>query len=343
MLTDIAAPRSLRARWIFPVAGPPLRDAAVTISHGRIVSVGSPPTDVPIEDLGQAAIIPGLVNAHTHLEFSDLASPIGTQGMGLVEWLGIVVRHRANTPVLGRWCLEQGLHESLRNGVTTIGEIAQPGGSQNAYLASPCDGTLFLELIAPRVERIDAALQAAETHIIEARRASEDHGRISRPRTNLACASGFDSGNLPRIWQPGLSPHAPYTVHPQLLARAVELSIANKMPLAMHLAESPEEIQWLRDGRGPFRELLESRGAWDPAARPLGGRPLDELRVLSAAHRALIIHGNFLGDEEIAFLGRQRRNMAVVYCPRAHAWFGYARYPLEKLFSGRRGRGPGYR
>ena len=62
-------------------------------------------------------------------------------------------------------------------------------------------------------------------------------------------------------WHPGLSPHAPYTVHPQLLARAVELSVGMKMPLAMHLAESREEIEWLRDGRGPFRELLESRGA----------------------------------------------------------------------------------
>ena len=100
------SPRSLRARWVFPVAGPPLRDAAVTISQGRIVAVGSPPDDVPIEDLGQAAIVPGLVNAHTHLEFSDLASPIGRPGMGLVEWLGSVVRHRANAPpywAVGAW------------------------------------------------------------------------------------------------------------------------------------------------------------------------------------------------------------------------------------------------
>ena len=207
------------------------------------------------------------------------------------------------------YAIEQGLRESVAHGVTTIGEIAQSGGRMDAYHASPCDGTLFLELIAPRVERIEGALQAAATHILD------------------------DRGNPARHWQPGLSPHAPYTVHPELLARAVDLSVEHKLPLAMHLAESPEEIEFLRDGRGPFRELLESRGGWNPTARPHGARPLDELKVLSRAHRALVIHGNYLDDEGIDFLGRQRRQMAVVYCPRTHDWFGHARYPLERLLA----------
>jgi cytosine/adenosine deaminase-related metal-dependent hydrolase len=248
--------------------------------------------------------VPGLVNAHTHLEFSDLAAPIGRPGMALVEWLGSLLQHRASASAEGRSSLEMGLRESVRQGVTTIGEIAQPAGAIDSYRASPCDGVIFLELIAPRVERVEAALRAAHKHVLEA-----------------------------RFWQPGLSPHAPYTVHPELLARTVDLSVEHKLPLAMHLAESPEEIELLRDGRGPFRELLESRGAWDPTARPLGSRPLDELRVLSRAHRAVVVHGNYLDDEEIEFLGRQRRQMGVVYCPRTHAWFGHARYPLEKLLA----------
>ena len=151
-------PRSLRARWVFPVAGPPLRDATVTIYDGRIVAVGTPPHDGPIEDLGPVAIVLGPCHARLRIGIQRPAPPIGRPGMGLVEWLGKVVRHRANAPVLGRWCVEQGLRNSSRHGVTTIGEIAQLGGTDDAYLASPCDGTLFLELIAPRdPRRVEAA------------------------------------------------------------------------------------------------------------------------------------------------------------------------------------------
>ena len=111
------------------------------------------------------------------------------------------------------------------------------------------------------------------------------------------------------------------------------MSAEYQVPLAMHLAESREELEFLRDASGPFRELLESRGGFDPSARPRGSRPLDELRCLSQAHQALVIHGNYLDDEEIEFLGRHRDRMAVVYCPRTHAWFGHAPYPLEKMLA----------
>ena len=264
----VTSPRSLRARWVFPVAGPPLRDSAVTISQGRIIAVGSPPNNVPIEDLGQVAIVPGLVNAHTHLEFSDLSSPIGLPGIGLVEWLGSVIRHRASMPAQSRSSVEMGLRESLGYGVTTIGEIAQPGGTSDPYLASSCEGTIFLELIAPRVERIEAVLESAGKHLLEAKRAVAE-GDLA-DHEYVVPASGFKASNTTRMWRPGLSPHAPYTAHPELLNRAVELSIEHAIPLAMHLAESPEEIELLRDGCGPFRELLESRSVWDPTARSRG-------------------------------------------------------------------------
>ena len=334
-------PLCLRARWVFPIIGPPLRDAAVTIFQGRITAVGDPPRDLPIEDLGQAAILPGLVNAHTHLEFSHLAAPIGQQGMEFVAWLGSVIRQRTDAPVEGRSPVELGLRESVAQGVTTIGEIAQPGRPIDPYLASSCEGIVFAELIAPRIDRVATAMASAQRHLMEARRGT-------RLRVNAECLqacgmsgpladpqagapSSFYEGN-DSFWQPGLSPHAPYTVHPELLARAVDFAIEHGLPLAMHLAESREEIDFLRDGRGPFRELLESRGGWDPAARPRGARPLHELRTLARAPRALVVHGNYLDDEEIEFVGKQRQ-LAVVYCPRTHAWFGHARYPLEKLLT----------
>jgi cytosine/adenosine deaminase-related metal-dependent hydrolase len=316
-----------------------LENAAVTIAAGRIVAVGDVADGVPVEDLGSVALLPGLVNAHTHLEFSDLAGPIGRQGMGMVDWLRSVVEHRAaktlvvppsggsagvppsdGSPATAKAgttsAVVQGLAESVRHGVTTIGEIAQPGMIDDPYRAAACECTLFVELIAPLRERVEPALAAAREHL---------------QRLNLPSPAERGAGGESVLG--GLIPHAPYTVHPDLLTGAVELSIKYRAPLAMHLAESLEEIEFLRDGSGRFRELLESRRVYDPAARPRGSRPLDELRVLSRAPRALVIHGNYLDDEEIEFLGRQRERMAAVYCPRTHAWFGHAPYPLEKMLA----------
>ncbi len=165
------APRSLQPRWVLPVAGPPLENAAVTIAAGRIVALGSPPKDVPVEDLGNVALVPGLVNAHTHLEFSDLAQPIGQQGMNFVDWLWSVIAYRetARPEVNATSSIALGLAESIRCGVTTIGEIAQRGSPTETYDASPCDVTLFLELIAPRLERVEAVLTAAREHLQRAK------------------------------------------------------------------------------------------------------------------------------------------------------------------------------
>jgi cytosine/adenosine deaminase-related metal-dependent hydrolase len=257
-----------------------------------------------------------LVNAHTHLEFSDITEPIGRRGMGLVDWLRAVMEYRRRQTVAAgegkRDAIEQGLTESLRHGVTTIGEIAQPRGNEGAYNAAPCGGTRFLELIAPRMDRLEAALEAAQAYLKDTHRAERDEYVA---------------------WQRGLSPHAPYTVHPKLLFAAAAMSAEYRVPLAMHLAESREELEFLRDHSGPFRELLDSRGGFDSSARPRGGRPLDELRCLVQAHRALVVHGNYLDDEEIEFVGRHRDRMAIVFCPRTHAWFNHAPYPLEKLLA----------
>jgi cytosine/adenosine deaminase-related metal-dependent hydrolase len=118
-----------------------------------------------------------------------------------------------------------------------------------------------------------------------------------------------------------------------LLRGLVALAAAEGAPLAFHLAESREEIELLRSGSGPLRQFLDSLAAWQPGALRPGTRPLDSLRLLAAAPRALVIHGNYLDDEELAFLAERAARMTVVYCPRTHAWFDHPRYPLEKMLS----------
>ncbi len=164
--------------------------------------------------------------------------------------------------------------------------------------------TVFLELIGLSPDRIAASLQATVEHI------------------GGAALNEFHSG---------LSPHAPYTVHPELLRQAASMSRRYRFPLAMHLAETEAELELLRSGTGPLRQMLEAFGAWSPEAIALGSRPLDYLQTLAGADRALVIHGNYLDDEEIAFVAAQRARLAIVYCPRTQERFGHAPYPLAKM------------
>lgn len=278
----------------------------VTVAADRIQYVGTLPAEGPVEDLGNVAIVPGLVNAHAHLEFSHLSEPLGHDGIGMTDWIGRVIECRLKAAERPAESVRRGIDESRRWGTTTLAEIAQPDWSSSPFeTGSPLDATVFLELIGPTEDRVEAALDLARRHL--------------------------DSAGSTGSWRAGLSPHAPYSVHPKLLLAVVSLSIARRIPLSFHLAESREEMELLRSGSGPFRELLEQFGAWDAGSFTPGTRPLGYLRKLGSAHRALIVHGNYLDEEEISYLGSHADHMAVVYCPRTHAFFRHDDHPLQPL------------
>jgi cytosine/adenosine deaminase-related metal-dependent hydrolase len=300
---------TLRARYVFPVVGNPIPNGSVTIDGEQIAAVGQHRGEGQVRDLGNVAILPGLVNAHVHLEFSRLPSPLGQRGIGLVDWIRRLMAYRRTAQEVASGVIALGLQESIRHGVTTLGEIAQADWPIETLAELPIDATLFRELIAPTPERVAAAMESAQSHL----------------RTCAAVATAH--------FRPGLSPHAPYSVHPDLLAAVVRLSAAEKIPVAMHLAESREEIELLQNGTGPLRAFLEELGAWNASLIRPSSRPIDYLRLLAAADRSLIIHGNYLDDEEIAFLGQNASRMAAVYCPRTHDWFAHDTYPLQKMLA----------
>jgi cytosine/adenosine deaminase-related metal-dependent hydrolase len=326
--------RSLRARYVFTGLGPPIAGSTVTLRGPRIVAVGREARG-DLEDLGNAAILPGLVNAHTHLDLSDVNVPLGTPGMGLVDWIGLVISHRQRRPQvvdgpkgdsplfaprkLGQSPVEKGIAESRRLGTTSLGEIAQPGWSTDLFSAGRIDATVFLELIAPTAARADPVFESACGHL-RTRHAPRD----ARPHAER---EEYRENRL------GLAPHAPYSVHPQLLRRVVRLAQAAQSPVAFHLAESREELELLATGQGPFREMLRKLDAWDDSPFPGERRPLDYLKELAAAPRTLVIHGNYLRGDEIRFLAQRADRMSLVYCPQTHAFFRHAPYPLEKLLA----------
>jgi len=299
-------PLTPRARSVFPASGPALADGGVTVAGARIKAVGAGTAQGRVEDLGNVAILPGLINAHTHLDLSDVPAPLGRQGVSFIDWIAQVIAFRFTRTAAGREPVAMGLEECIRHGTTGLGEIAQPDWPTAALAQTAMDCTVFQELIGPTTDRVGPALELARQHLAAGKLAA---------------------------WRPGLAPHAPYSVHLELLRDVVKLAAAAQVPVAFHLAESREEIELLQTGGGPLRPLLDALAAWQPGAIRPGARPLDFLRVLAEAPRALVIHGNYLDDEELAFLAERAARMAVVYCPRTHAWFDHPRYPLEKMLS----------
>lgn len=314
--------QAVQARFVFPIDRPPLRDGVVTVHAGRIVAVGANESGQPPRDLGNVALLPGWINAHTHLEFSNLAEPLGEAGMPFPEWIAQVVAQRraaferatAQGSDLAQErasAVAMGLAESRGAGVVALGEIATPGWPREAFASDDHEsqffGTLFLELLGLAADKVEPLMALAREHV-----------------RGAGAQGGF---------VPGLSPHAPYTVHPELLAQACGLSAETKTPVAMHLAESIEEIELLRSQSGGMVEMLQNLGAWHPGALPRGRRPLDYLQTLATAHRSLVIHGNFLLDDEIELIAAQRERMTVVYCPRTHAYFPHGKYPLAEMLA----------
>jgi aminodeoxyfutalosine deaminase len=302
---------AFRARWVLPVQSPPIRDGLVAIADSKIVYVGADRGDYRRTDLGDVAILPGLVNAHTHLEFSDLDAPLGQPGMPFTQWIATVVQHRRqqggeDSPSVGA-AIRRGIAESLRLGVTTLGEIATSPWPWDQISDQPVGGVVFRELLGFSSERIASQGSLARTHL--------------------------QPGGWGDAWQAGLIPHSPYSVHPELLSQVVDLARRAAVPVAMHLAETREELQLLAAHDGPFVPLLQQLGAWDPDALPIGRRPMDYLKVLAQAPRALVIHGNYLADDEIRFLGDHADRLSVVFCPRTHRYFRHEPYPLARMIS----------
>ncbi|MCG8449548.1 MAG: amidohydrolase family protein [Pirellulales bacterium] len=297
---------SLRARWVLTMDGPPIDGGEVTIADGHIESVHRGlPHSGSAEDLGDVVLLPGFVNAHTHLEFSQLRQPLGNPGMQLPDWIRLVIAERKRSDRDVAAAISQGLTESVRQGVTTIGEIATVV-SQEAYAQE----------VMPRLVAFQEVIG------------------FSTARMASVLADGIERlASSPADTTQGISPHAPYTVHPQLVSSLVDLALKKNIPVAMHLAETREELQLLANNDGPFRELLEERSMWDAEAIPVGSRPLDYLQVLARAPQALVIHGNYLAPDEMQFLAEHRQRMALVYCPRTHAYFKHATYPLRELLA----------
>ncbi len=318
-------PKTYRARWVW-AAGRWLEGGRVTVVDRRIVAVGAGPVTGEI-DLGDQIILPGLVNAHTHLEFSNLSTPL-PYDKTFASWIRNIVGWRqGQTEVSANEAIELGLAESARAGVTTLGEIStRYWDAPTALDASDVDLScrtvtapqlvVFDEILGLKTEAVQPQMADACRHLIVG---------ATRPGEASLPASDWQ----PR-WTAGLSPHAPYSVSGELFAEAIRLAQAGAVPVAMHLAETREELELLAAGTGPLAELFTEWSLWKPGQRAAFASPLDVLRRLAVLPRVLVIHGNYLSPSEFDFLAGKDQ-LSVVYCPRTHSYFQHEPYPLAAL------------
>jgi aminodeoxyfutalosine deaminase len=299
----LAASKLFKARWIFPVASEPIAHGAIEVCDGRILAVHRR-TPGKADDLGEVAIVPGFVNAHTHLEFSELPAPL-SPGQPFPTWIRALMTYRRQRGEATR-AVRTGLQECRRHGTVAFGEILTEVSDETP--ANVDGAVLFRELIGFTPESIDVQLQIADRFL-------------------QADDSDFVRGVIR-----GISPHAPYSVHPSLFQQLVALAARRRAPLAMHLAETQAELQLLREGQGELVELLTLFGVWRDGILPPATRPLNYLRAMAGLDRVVIAHGNYLDDEEIEFVA-SRRNFAVAYCPRTHAFFGHTEHPWRKIIA----------
>jgi cytosine/adenosine deaminase-related metal-dependent hydrolase len=287
---------SLTARWVFPVAGPPVERGIVTIRGEQIGAVephGSRTADI---DLGNAAILPGFVNAHTHLDLSGLRGKC-PPSPDFTSWLRQVIAHRrAATPEQTQADIRAGLAECLRYGTTLVGDIASGGASWDALSEAPLRAVIYYELLGLSEERAATAWEAWKWW------------HRAHPRLPLC--------------RPGVSPHAPYSVRSSLFFGAG----ASDMPVATHLAETPDELWLLGDRCGPFVAFLKDLGVWDPEGLAEG--PDHVLRLMNGLNPVAFAHGNYLRtDAPIP------ANGAIVCCPRTHAAFGHPPHPFRDFLA----------
>jgi cytosine/adenosine deaminase-related metal-dependent hydrolase len=222
----------LSARWVFPVTGPPLANGTVTVRGDRILAVearGAKTADVRFDD---AAIIPGLVNAHTHLDLTGLRGRV-EPGPDFVGWLRrVVAERRSRSPDETLADIRAGLAECLQTGTTLIGDIAAAGQSWSVLTDAPVWAVCFREVLGLPGNRVPVAWADLGAWM-------EAH-----PDTPTCRA--------------GVSPHAPYSVHKALIEAAARL-----WPVCIHLAESPAEKELLDTHGGPFVPFLRELGVWE--------------------------------------------------------------------------------
>jgi cytosine/adenosine deaminase-related metal-dependent hydrolase len=295
------------AKWVLPVTAPAIENGTVLVEGDKIVWVG-PRDHAPLardEELGDAILLPGLVNTHTHLDLTVMRGLL--EGLSFFQWIRTLTA--ARTDVLNSTTLldsaRLGVIEGLHHGITTYADTAPDPAGFDAMRELGVRGIFYHETFGPDPEQCDRAV---------------DNLR----RTMRALRS-----NVTPLVTLGVSPHAPYSVSDALFTAVAKLAAELKLPIATHVAESEEEQSLVVDGDGAFASFLIGRSI---GVQPRGRSPiamLERCGVLSS--QTLLIHTVRADATDIATIAEH--GCGVAHCPASNAKLGHGIAPLAAMLA----------
>lgn len=303
----MSAPRTrYHARWVLPIASTPIEDGTVVVEGDRIVWVG-PRAQAPAggtdDALGDAVLLPGLVNAHTHLELTVMRGFL--EDLAFFDWVRTLTRARRQ--VLDADALldsaRLGVVEGLRAGITTFADTGDSAAPFDALRELGARGIAFREVFGPDPAQVDESMAGLRAKV----------GDMRARETPLV-----------RL---GVSPHAPYSVSDALFAAVAAYASVEGLPVAVHIAEGEDESHLVERAQGPFADFLRARGVTvEPRARsPIA--LLERCGVLAA--RPLLIHAVSADAADIAAMAHHR--CPVAHCPASNAKLAHGVAPLLEM------------
>lgn len=298
----------LRARVVLPISRPPIEDGAVLVSGNRLAKVGrwkdfSQFDSGDIVDLGETILMPGLINAHCHLDYTDMAGMVPPQ-KSFTDWIQLMLTTKAGwtySEYAESWI--RGAHMLRKTGTTTVADFeAVPELLPDAWSSTPLRVISLLEMTGVKSRRDPRAIL----------------------QDNVDHITTLPGGRC----RPGLAPHAPYSTAPELLRLAANMARQRHWPLSIHVSESVQEFEMFKKGCGIMFDWLRRNGRdMTDCGNYSPLQHLDRHGVLG--ENCLAAHVNYLAEGDAKLLGA--RKTSVVHCPRSHAYFGHEDFPFTRL------------
>ena len=301
------------ARWILPVIDAPIEHGAIAIKDSTIIAVGTRADlirkfpDTPVNDFGEAAILPGLVNAHSHLELTVMRGFLEEEENDFFAWLRkLTVARMAMTPDDLFVSASCGASEAARAGITCVGDSSSAAiESMRALKQTGLRGIVYQESFGPDPKLAEENVAKLQMQLAAMRKVETD------------------------VVRAGVSPHAPYTVSARQLEMISRLAIVEEFPLMMHAAESQAERQFLLDGTGAFADGLKSRNIeWNaPGISTI--KYLQRHGVLET--KPLLAHCINVDDDDLDLI--KTGNAGIAHCPKSNSKLRHGRAPFAKFLA----------